>query len=83
MTSNKCYCSSVSEGCVTRPLFVVDNMQTNLDNNKLSGTVLLDLSTAFNTAEHPIIFSRLRDHIGLWKVFVTGLIHIFVIDVLR
>lgn len=59
MTSNECYCCSVSEGCVTRPLFVVDNIQTNLDNNKLSGIVLLDLSAAFDADDHQIPFSRL------------------------
>lgn len=49
----------------TALLKVVNDIRINLDNNKPSVLVLLDLSAAFDTVDHQILSHRLGEHVGL------------------
>ncbi len=49
----------------TALLKIVSDLRCNLDSHKISVLVLLDLSAAFCTVEHPILLNRLRHLFGL------------------
>lgn len=49
----------------TALLKVVYDVRVNLDNNKPSVLVLLDLSAATDAVDHQILLNRLNGHVGL------------------
>uniref|UniRef100_A0A3B3DFR7 Reverse transcriptase domain-containing protein n=1 Tax=Oryzias melastigma TaxID=30732 RepID=A0A3B3DFR7_ORYME len=49
----------------TALLKIVNDLRINLDSQKLSVLVLLDLSAAFDTVDHQILLNRLRSLVGL------------------
>uniref|UniRef100_A0A3B3CPF8 Reverse transcriptase domain-containing protein n=1 Tax=Oryzias melastigma TaxID=30732 RepID=A0A3B3CPF8_ORYME len=44
---------------------VLNDLRSNADMRKVSVLVLLDLSAAFDTVDHPILLSRLHDMVGI------------------
>ena len=49
---------------------IVNDLRCNMDSQKLSVLVLLDLSTAFDKVDHHILLNRLRHLVGL-----SGTVH--------
>ncbi|XP_073349448.1 uncharacterized protein [Pagrus major] len=49
----------------TALLKILNDIRCNLDNNKLTVLVLLDLTAAFDTVDHHILLNRLRNLVGL------------------
>lgn len=62
----------------TALLKVVNNIRTNLDSKKPSALVLLDLSAAFDIADHQIPLHRLSENVGLSRTVFKWLPHIFI-----
>ena len=52
-------------GTETALLRVNNDILTSLDNGKITGLILLDLSAAFDTVDHSILISRLHDFLGV------------------
>ena len=46
-------------------LYVVNDVLSALDNDNISALVLLDLSAAFDTIDHQILFSRMKAVFGI------------------
>lgn len=58
----------------TALLKIVNDIRWNMDSQKLSVLVLLDLSAGFDTVDHHILLSRLRNLVGLGSTPISQIV---------